>query len=267
MRLRLHTTLTATAAAAALLVTTPLAVPPASAVSPSTQAHRDHRDHRDHRGGHDQHAVPTLEQRATLSADYLAEGPPSGTEVTPANGRTGPFDGQVIPGFSAMVENRDGTFWAMPDNGFGNKQNSADFLLRLYRVDPAWETKRGGKGEMEVEEFIQLSDPDGHVDFPIINEDTEDRLLTGNDFDIESLVKAKDGTFWIGEEFGPFLLHVDSDGKLVESPIPLPDQRPDGEGELKSPQNQTLTGGEEPLIAPSKGFEAMAVSSSASSSA
>jgi glycerophosphoryl diester phosphodiesterase len=201
-----------------------------------------------------------LRLHTTLTADYLAEGPPSGAEVTPANGRTGPFDGQVIPGFSAMVENRDGTFWAMPDNGLGNQQNSADSLLRLYRVDPAWETKRGGKGEIEVEEFIQLSDPDGHIDFPIVNEDTEDRLLTGNDFDIESLVKAKDGTFWIGEEFGPFLLHVDSDGELVESPVPLPDRRPGGEGELKSPQNQTLADGEEPLIAPSKGFEAMAVS-------
>ncbi len=30
----------------------------------------------------------------------------------------------------------------MPDNGFGAKGNSADFLLRLYRVRPRWETAR-----------------------------------------------------------------------------------------------------------------------------
>ena len=42
-----------------------------------------------------------------------------------------------------MVDNRDGTFWAMPDNGFGAKANSADFLLRLYRVRPKWETAGG----------------------------------------------------------------------------------------------------------------------------
>ena len=35
--------------------------------------------------------VPTLVARATLSADFLADGPPSGAQATPANGRTGPF--------------------------------------------------------------------------------------------------------------------------------------------------------------------------------
>ncbi|HEY0398944.1 MAG TPA: glycerophosphodiester phosphodiesterase, partial [Acidimicrobiia bacterium] len=77
---------------------------------------------------------PTLTARATLSADHLAPGPPSGAQATPANGRTGPFGGQVIPGFSGVVANDDGTYWAMPDNGFGAKANSADFLLRLYLV-------------------------------------------------------------------------------------------------------------------------------------
>jgi glycerophosphoryl diester phosphodiesterase len=95
-------------------------------------------------------AQPTLVKRATLSADFLAPGPPSGAMATPANGRTGPFAGQVIPGFSGMIDNRDGTFWAMPDNGFGAKNNSADFLLRLYRVRPHWETARGGDGAIEV---------------------------------------------------------------------------------------------------------------------
>ena len=85
---------------------------------------------------------PTLVQRATLSADFLAPGPPSGALATPANGRTGPFPGQVIPGFSGMIDNGDGTFWAMPDNGFGAKGNSADFLLRLYHITPEWETGR-----------------------------------------------------------------------------------------------------------------------------
>lgn len=48
---------------------------------------------------------PTLVQRATLSADYIAPGPPSGALASPANGRIGPFPGQVIPGFSAIVDN------------------------------------------------------------------------------------------------------------------------------------------------------------------
>lgn len=194
--------------------------------------------------------VPTLVARATLSADHLEEGPPSGALVTPANGRQGPFDGQVVPGFSAMIDNGDGTFWAQPDNGFGAKGNSADFLLRLYRVTPHWETARGGAGEIEVGEHLSLRDPDHHVDFPIVHEDTEERLLTGADFDIESVVRAKDGTFWIGEEFGPFLLHVDATGALLAPPVPFPDG--------KSPANPHLAPGETPLVGSSRGFEALA---------
>ncbi|GAB2623486.1 hypothetical protein GCM10009696_31430 [Kocuria himachalensis] len=202
--------------------------------------------------------APVLEQRATLSADHLAEGPPSGADATPANGRTGPFDGQVIPGFSAMVDNGDGTFWAMPDNGFGNQENSADFLLRLYRIAPQWETAEGGDGDIEVQDFVSLRDPHHRIPFPLVHEDTEERLLTGNDFDVESVVRQPDGTFWIGEEFGPFLLHVDAEGVVLEEPVPLADVRDGGEGTLRSPQNPGLEDGERPAVGASKGFEAMA---------
>lgn len=192
---------------------------------------------------------PTLVARATLSADHLEDGPPSGAQATAANGRTGPFAGQVIPGFSAMLDNRDGTYWAMPDNGFGAKTNSADFLLRLYRVRPRWETARGGPGTIEVGQHISLRDPDHRIDFDIVNGATRNRLLTGADFDIESVVRAKDGTFWIGEEFGPFLLHVNRTGRLLQAPVPFPDG--------KSPANPHLEPGETARVASSRGFEAM----------
>ncbi|MBB5788079.1 esterase-like activity of phytase family protein [Jiangella mangrovi] len=196
---------------------------------------------------------PVLEGRATLSADYLAEGPPSGALASPANGRQGPWDGQVIPGFSAMVDNGDGTFWAQPDNGFGSKGNSADFLLRNYLVRPDWNTGDGGSGEIEVERFVSYNDRNHVLDFPIVNETTPERLLTGADFDIESVVRAGDGTFWVGEEFGPFILHFDRNGTLLESPVPLP-------RDLKSPQSPYLQPGETPQVRSSRGFEAMAAS-------
>ena len=40
---------------------------------------------------------PTLVARATLSADFVAPGPPSGALATPANGRVGPFPGPGHP--------------------------------------------------------------------------------------------------------------------------------------------------------------------------
>ncbi|PRZ07691.1 glycerophosphoryl diester phosphodiesterase [Isoptericola sp. CG 20/1183] len=206
-------------------------------------------------GRHHHHEVPVLEGRATLSADFLADGPPSGADASPANGRQGPWDGQVIPGFSAMVDNGDGTFWAQPDNGFGTQGNSADFLLRSYLVEPDWDTgaRHSGSGDIEILDRIDYNDANGVLDFPIVRSGTTERLLTGADFDIESVVRAQDGSFWVGEEFGPFVLHFDASGTLLEEPIPLP-------GGLKSPQNPYLADGEAPGVRASSGFEAMSAS-------
>jgi len=194
--------------------------------------------------------TPTLVKRATLSADYIAPGPPSGAKATPANGRTGPFPGQVIPGFSGMINNGDGTFWALPDNGFGSKLNSADFRLRLYLVKPNWEDADGGKGKIKIKRHISLRDPDHKISWSLVNGDTQRRLLTGADFDIESVVRGERGSFWIGEEFGPFLLHVSATGKVLSAPVPFPGG--------KSPDNPTLAPGESPNLDRSRGFEALA---------
>ena len=58
-----------------------------------------------------------------------------------SNGRpTGvsfPFKGQAIQGHSGIVNNGDGTFWLLTDNGLGNKLNSSDSALyfNLYKID------------------------------------------------------------------------------------------------------------------------------------
>ena len=195
--------------------------------------------------------TPRLVARATLSADFNAGGPPSGAEATPANGRQGPFPGQVIPGFSAALANGDGTYWAMPDNGFGTKANSEDFLLRIYLVRPRWNDGGSGKGRIEVLRHVSLSDPRHKIGFDIVRGDTRRRLLTGGDFDIESLQQDGRGGFWIGEEFGPYLLHADSAGRLLTAPVPFPLGG--------SPQNPQL-GGQAPATQQSGGFEATAAS-------
>jgi hypothetical protein len=113
----------------------------------------------------------------------------------------------------------------MPDNGFGNKQNSRSFILRVYRVRADWETAEGGEGDVEIVDWISLRDPDEQIPFAIVREGSEDRLLTGGDFDAESMRIAPDGTLWFGEEFGPFLLHTDATGKVLDAPIPTPGVR------------------------------------------
>jgi hypothetical protein len=78
---------------------------------------------------------------------------------------------------------------------------------------------------VKAEVAFRLRDPDRHIKWPIVAdgetfpgsdvpvppEIREGRLLTGADFDVESMVYL-DGTFWLGDEFGPFLLHVDDTG-------------------------------------------------------
>ncbi|MEM6614831.1 MAG: glycerophosphodiester phosphodiesterase family protein, partial [Cyanobacteria bacterium P01_C01_bin.72] len=182
---------------------------------------------------------------ASLPADTFAEGPPAGGndgEGNPidANGRTGPFDGQPVQGFSGVqfAPDNSGAFWFLSDNGFGAQDNSTDYLLRIYQVDPNFSGAENGDGSVEVQGFVQLSDPDNLIPFDrergsrlesisnrgvdIVNQDSEERLLTGGDFDIESFVIDDSGDIWVGEEFGPYLLHFNSDGELIEAPISTP---------------------------------------------
>jgi glycerophosphoryl diester phosphodiesterase len=192
---------------------------------------------------------PTLVGRAILPADAYQPGPPSGSLITADNGVTLPFPSQPLPGFSAILDAGGGEFWAMPDNGFGTKANSPDFLLRIYRIRPDFKTAKGGNGGISVLSVVQLSDPDGKIPFALTR---TDRLLTGADFDIESVRRLPNGDFWFGDEFGPFLLHTDSTGKLLEAPIPL--------AGVQSPQNPYLSGPDAWTIGGSRGFEGTALS-------
>ena len=201
-------------------------------------------------------AAAQLEGRAVLPANTFAPGPTSGQFIGGgANGVSAPFvNKQPIQGFSAVHNNRDGTFLVMSDNGFGSFENSADYHLRVYRIRPHFKTSYGGHdkedddthendnvrqgrdGGVEVLGFFELRDPDRKIPFAITHHFSRKRVLTGADFDIESMQKAPDGTLWFGDEFGPFLIHTDAKGKVLEAPIALPDVANPGK-ELRSPQN------------------------------
>ncbi len=195
---------------------------------------------------------PTLEGRAVLPVYTLAPGPASGEALAgTTNGITFPLPSQPVEGFSAVLEGREpGEYLAMPDNGYGGKGNSKDFLIRAYYIKPDFKTATGGSGTIEVRDFIQFSDPDHLIGFPIVREDTAERWLTGGDIDPESLQRDHNGDFWMGEEFGPWILHFAGSGNLLHAPYEIPG--------VRSPNNPFLDG--QPNTHPnSRGFEAMAI--------
>ncbi|MFF8174285.1 esterase-like activity of phytase family protein [Streptomyces chartreusis] len=195
-----------------------------------------------HPGGAD-FGRATLTGFASLPAETFVPGSePSGAAIGagPFNGIAAPFAHQPVQGFSGVVNRRDGTFDVLSDNGYGNKANSADFLLRVHRIKP---DLRGGT--VKVLGGFNLSDPDRRVPFPLTR---ADRVFTGADFDVESIQRMPDGTYWIGDEFGPWLLHFSAKGRLLQAPIAL-----DG---VRAPENPYLNGAQ-PNIASSKGFEGL----------
>lgn len=240
-----------------------------------------------------------LLDRAVLPADTFSPGPTSGQYATGANGRVLPLiNKQPVQGFSAVLRGpAKGTYLVMSDNGFGAKANSPDALLRVDAVKPDFET-----GEVKpvnrftgeelasftADSFFTLRDPWKKVPFAIVADGTNypgtpagggapiavdaaikaGRLLTGSDFDIESFRRAPDGTFWFGDEFGPYLLHTDSSGRVLEAPIPLPNFRafPSSLGGPETnPLVQAISNPQRTLAAnlpDSGGFEGMALNKS-----
>jgi len=92
---------------------------------------------------------------------------------------------------------------------------------------------------------INFTDPYAKVPFALTR---PDRVLTGSDFDVESIVRAGDGPYWVGDEFGPYLLHFDRAGRLLAASVPRPG--------VFAPENPQR--GDTPAnINSSKGFEGM----------
>ena len=166
-----------------------------------------------------------------------------------------PFDGQPLQGHSGIKRMSDGSYWVLIDNGAGSKANSPDFMLYLTQYDVDF-----ANDKFAPKKTIFLHDPDKKIPFHIVNEATKERYLTGADLDPESFQIVND-TIWIGEEFGPYLVQTDMNGKVLDFIETLVDGKL-----IRSPDHfsQRLPGTPNDKISfdvkRSKGFEGMASS-------
>jgi hypothetical protein len=229
---------------------------------------------------------PTLVGWAMLPAATAADGPTSGQFAGSGQfGNTLPLIGkQPVQGFSAVLGGpAPGSFYVMPDNGFGSKANSADAVLRVYTVRPDFRTASGGTATVRAahfasgapldrflpESYITFRDPDRHLGFPLVADAERytarpsspavdpaikaGRLLTGADLDPESIRTDQDGNWWFGDEFGPFLVKADRSGRVLRPEIGL-----DG---VIAPENPHR-GAVAPTVGSSRGFEGLAITPS-----
>jgi hypothetical protein len=236
-------------------------------------------------------AQATLSGWAVMPAATYADGPTTGQFATNNPYGTNPLpllNKQSVQGISGVLQGPTaGSFWVMPDNGFGSQNNSADALLRLYAVRPDFKTAAGGSGTVSAANFntgagqsaftpnsnITLSDPNNLLGFKIQADYAQyyngsatlnasgiavdasirsGRLLTGADFDIEALRRDKNGNLWFGDEFGPYLVKTNINGVVQRAEIAMPG--------VFAPENASVKDGTATAnLGGSRGFEGMAI--------
>lgn len=183
---------------------------------------------------------------------------PGSVEGNSAGRPTGvslPFKGQPVQGHSGIKRMADGSYWLLTDNGFGSKANSPDAMLFLNRYAVNFKA-----GQLKRLQTVFLHDPDKKVPFRIVHEGSKKRYLTGADFDTESFQIAG-GAFWIGDEFGPWLIKADMNGKVLA----VFETQVDGKA-VRSPDHPAMTTPGAPggavsfQVRRSKGYEGMAAS-------
>jgi len=173
---------------------------------------------------------------AVLPARSFTDGPSSGQSIQPAIGIHPPFvNQQPVQGLSALLY-REGRWLSITDNGFGSQKNSSDYKLRVIELEPDFRSQTRGTGQLSVTTLFTVCDPLRQIRFPVVadrkfypgsdipfaTEIRQRRCLTEADLDIESFQRTADGSYWFGDEFGPFLLHTDGHGIVLEPPVPIP---------------------------------------------
>ncbi|EAK2501788.1 glycerophosphodiester phosphodiesterase [Campylobacter upsaliensis] len=187
------------------------------------------------------------ENLGTFNANYTEEEMPNAFRI--------PFKKQALQGHSGIKFINDKNFWLLSDNGLGTKKNSPDSMTFIHNYE--FDFKKGSYKHLKT---IFFNDKNKKFPYLINLESTKSRYLTGADIDPESF-QIIDKSFWVGDEFGPFLLEFDEKGTLKEvfdvnlnkEPLLSPDHP---NLQLSNPDTQENKAN----IKRSKGFEAMASS-------
>lgn len=195
-----------------------------------------------------------------------------------------------------------GTLWSLPDRGW-NTEGTLNFQPRVHKFNVLFTPAPGASVQqpsapnlqLRYEDSVGFSGPDGapctgldadaaghltYSGFP----DLPAATYTGDGFggdgpggkrvtvDCEGLYVNEDGSFWVSDEYGPYIYHFDPTGKMlaaIRPPDALIPMRNDAESFSSANPPQYLGGANGPLPSPedpdsgrdnNHGFEGLSVS-------
>ena len=125
-----------------------------------------------------------------------------------------------------------GLFYGLEDRGPNVTAPDGNDVLPIPSFDPAIGLFRLVGNDAVMLRRIPLEDSNGHPYSGLVNsqnptgetiEDLNGHVLTNdpNGYDSEGLVALPDGTFWVSDEYGPFITHFDRWGRAIQRLSPF----------------------------------------------
>ncbi|QEC53288.1 esterase-like activity of phytase family protein [Anseongella ginsenosidimutans] len=180
--------------------------------------------------------LPPLEPQYPYPEEFVSL---SGQEVIARNRKgTGVFNGGFGSSIVA-VPGEEGAFYLLTDRGpVVDAANPDEKVFIAKRFNPHIAKYKLAGDSMRMSLRISLNMPAGEasgIPNPPVNDvpglgatgeialDTLGRVIEPdpNGIDPEGLAVARDGTFWVSEEYGPSLLHFSGGGQLLEKLTPF----------------------------------------------
>ncbi|MCJ1354055.1 MAG: hypothetical protein MMC33_004042 [Icmadophila ericetorum] len=199
--------------------------------------------------------LPVVNQ-TTCNGNTYAYNQLAGYGFVPSNARDkfgdtmGGFGSAIAFDESSWQKTKNGSYtgilWVLPDRGW-NTEGTTNYQNRLHKFGVTLTPQpsatvanpSGPNVQFQYLDSVLFTGPDGtpttgldadvtgfvqFPGFPILpvadytgdgfgGNGTGGRRIT---VDSEGLVLAKDGTFWVGDEYGPYIYHFDSHGKMIQ---------------------------------------------------
>jgi len=156
------------------------------------------------------------------------------TSHVPSPGTVGgvALNGGAFGSALAKAPGAPNEYYGLEDRGPNVTAPDGNAVEPIPSYDPSIAKFRFVGGNAVLEKVIPLKDAAGHPYSGLVNsqnptgeviEDLNGNKLPQdpNGYDSEGLVAMRDGTFWVSDEYGPFLMHFTASGRAIQRLSPV----------------------------------------------